>query len=124
MALFELQKQLPPCPVIEINEGDPDQVNKDVITHFDLERAHPENKNYVPGLYLTILHCQLHFSYFRHDLLDESQRQCPYYSVCGSPFRVDHPEMCKNDPWKHYSPVGETCWYGSGISSLFNIIRI
>ncbi len=129
-ALEQLFGQTLPCDTIQSLPGDEHVVTRDLLVTFGVPPQRWARLGYRPADFLRTLECQVdylfaHLSNNGFLASADVESRCPFYTVCGLPLRRNHPEVCRETPWRAFDPAQpHHCWYGTAVASIMGIVAV
>lgn len=129
-ALEQLFREALPCDTIQSLPGDEHFVTRDILVTFGVPPERWTRMGYRPADFLRTLECQVDYL-FAHIGTDgflasaDTESRCPFYTVCGLPLRRNHPQICRETPWRAFDPSQPFhCWYGTAVASTLGIVAV
>lgn len=123
VSLSEIIERHGACAVIPQRDGEVDSIERDLM--YDIDKTSCGDDLLSRGR--RIMHATFRFI-ARHvtpdglvstrDIPENNRNCCPFYTACTYEFRIDHPNDCKNRPWKSLDYMENPCWYSHAVYVL------
>lgn len=128
--LEQLFRDTLPCDTIQSLPGNEDIVARDLLVTFGVPPDRWARLGYRPADFLRTLECQVDFI-LAHCSNDgflasaDTESRCPFYTVCGLALRRNHPDVCRESPWRAFDQAQSLhCWYGTAVASTLGIVAV
>jgi hypothetical protein len=117
-SMRRLLADIPLCEVLQVNDGDDDQIGRDLLLSF-VGGTHVARRDDELAVQRAAAHHVL--SHLDCDRMLPTDQiggcTCPFYECCILEMRKREPWRCKAAPWTAALwagwPDGHTCWYGA-----------
>ena len=126
---FLMVKLFKCCDVIQLNQGDENQIKRDELISFEKENIVIDGQEVPISFLMQVINCQLnffraHWAIFAMQSSERAETKCPFYNVCDLSCRVNSPEICAKTPWKTFLRDGEKCPYSHAVSTLLGLTKL
>ena len=126
--LLSLQRELPPCDILQERPGDADAILRDGLYSVDLVPI--DASELQPSSFARTIEAQQHFVYVHINQRAREFRsspaadpKCPFFNACGLDVRRANPEVCEKTPWLAYHGEDTGCWYGGAATACRGTIK-
>jgi hypothetical protein len=121
-----------PCDVIQERDGDPNAPQRDVLLTFKKGGIEQDDGSVLPtdaDSGVRAVHAQMDYLLAHlvaggiRSTRKPSPRKCPFFTSCRLELRTTEAEVCRDEPWRRFTPKGWTCWYGVGVAATLGLLK-